>query len=119
MYKTGGFSEQKACRVEKLNPRVISSLSLISEQYGYRVADKALLRSILGAHVRPSLIMVFSILMLHRDDDISLSMPFFDISVSLNNLRQGVAPIDDGLQPFRLNQSGEENKVFDLLTGTS
>jgi hypothetical protein len=72
-----------------------------------------------GAHMRPSSIIAFSIRMLHRDDDISLFVPVFDISVSLGHLLQRVAPIDNGLQFSRLNQPSEENQVFDLLTGTS
>lgn len=53
------------------------------------------------------------------DDDISLFMPCFDIPVSLGNLLQRVTSIDYGFQLSRLYQSGEENKVFNLVTGTS
>src|SRR3990172_4046692 len=46
-------------------------------------------------------------LCLNSDDDISLFVPCFDIPVSLGNLFQWIAPIDD-----RFNRSGL-NKLFE------
>jgi hypothetical protein len=47
--------------------------------------------------------------MFHRDDDISFFTPGFDIPVSLNDLFQGIASVDDrSYLPF-LNKLPEED----------
>ena len=51
--------------------------------------------------------------MLHSDDDISLFVPCFDIPVSLGNLFQRIASIDDRFYLPRLNKLPEENQIFD------
>lgn len=45
---------------------------------------------------------------LHSDDDISLLMALLHIPVSLGDFRQGIAPIDDRLEPAPLNQLSEK-----------
>jgi hypothetical protein len=48
----------------------------------------------------------------HRDDDIALFVSCFDIPVSLGNLFQRIASIDDRLYLSRLDQLFEELEVF-------
>ncbi len=45
-------------------------------------------------------------------DDISLFVPFFDIPVSLGNLFQRIASIDDRFDLSRLNKFFDENQIF-------
>ena len=56
--------------------------------------------------------------MFHSDDDISLFVPFFDIPVSLDNLFQRIASIDDRFYLSRLNKLFEEDQIFSLFAAT-
>ena len=55
-------------------------------------------------------------IMFHSDDNIFLFMSLFDIPVSLGDLFQRIASINDRFYLPRLNQLCEEDKVVDLLT---
>ena len=50
----------------------------------------------------------------HSYDDISLLVSSFDIPMSLGNLLQWIAPIDDRPQLSRLNELFEEDEIFRL-----
>ena len=52
--------------------------------------------------------------MCHSDDDISLFVSCVDVPVSLGNVFQWIASIDDRLYLPRLNQLFEKNEVFSL-----
>ncbi len=54
--------------------------------------------------------------MIHGNDDVDLFVPLFHIAVSLGDLFQRVASVDDWFYLPHLDQLGEENKIFDLLT---
>jgi len=49
----------------------------------------------------------------HGDDDISLVMPFVNISMSLGDLLQRKGLVDDWLQLSRFDQLLEEDQVLD------
>src|SRR3972149_12108214 len=55
--------------------------------------------------------------MSHNEDDIPLLVSSSDILMRLGNLLQRIAPIDDRLQPPRLDQSFEEVEAFGLFAG--
>ena len=53
-------------------------------------------------------------LLVHRDDDIALFVSCFDIPVSLDNLFQRIASINDWFDLSRFNQLCEEIQIFTL-----
>ena len=50
----------------------------------------------------------------HRDDDIALFVSCFDIAVSLGNLFQWIASINDRSDLSRFNEFFEEHEIFSL-----
>jgi len=59
-----------------------------------------------------SLNLLATVIMFHGYYDISLFVPFFDISVSLGDLFQGIASIYDRFYFASLNKLFAEKKIF-------
>jgi hypothetical protein len=55
--------------------------------------------------------------LVHKDDDIALFVPLFDIVMRLDNLLQPIAPIDDGFEFAGLNQIFEQVYICLVDTG--
>ena len=51
----------------------------------------------------------------HGDYYISRFLPWFNIAMSLGNLFQRIASVDDRFYRFRLNKLFEENQLFGFL----
>ena len=58
------------------------------------------------------------VVLLHRDDDIPLFVPFFDIPVSLDYFLQGIASIYDRLYLPCLDKLFEEGEIFSLYVAS-